>query len=78
MSTSKSKEAQSLTWDEQILHHHTAMIKTYLEAYYANPQDQDWNNVFGNSLVHLIYLIYFHRPFSDYPERGHEPLSQFL
>jgi hypothetical protein len=77
MSTPKSKEAQGLTQDEQILYHYVAMIKKDLEAYCKNPQGQDnWNNVFVNCLV-CLYLIHFHRPFSDYLERAYELLSQF-
>jgi len=78
MSTPESEEAQGLTRDEQILHHYAAMIKKDLEAHRENPQGRDnWNSVFANRLVCLIYPIHFHIPFSDYPERLYEFLSQF-
>jgi hypothetical protein len=55
MSTPESKEAQDLTWEEQILHHHAAMVKKDLEAYHANPKSQgDWRNLFRHRLVCLI------------------------
>lgn len=78
MSTSKSEEAQSLTQDEQILHHYAAMIKKDLEARCGNTQSQDnRNNLLKTRLVRFIYPIHLHRPFSDYPERLYGLLSQF-
>jgi len=59
MSTFNS-EAQDFTEEEQILHHHVAMIKKDLEAYHTYPRTQeDWNASFKNHLVHFILVIQF-------------------
>jgi len=57
MSTLK---AQDLTQDEQILHHHAAIIKKDLEAYHAYTRSkEDWNNLFINHLACVILLVHF-------------------
>lgn len=50
--TSNSGGALGLSEDEQILHHHAAMIKKDLEAFNAISRSQeDWIDVFKNHLV---------------------------
>ena len=67
MSISNSGEAQEfkLSQEEQILHHHAAMVKRDLEAYrtYFRSQE-DWNTLFKTSLARFILAIHFYRPFS--------------
>ena len=66
MVTSNSREAQELTQDEQILHHHAAMVKKDLEAYCAYSRDkEDWEYLFTDRLVCFILAIHFYQPFSD-------------
>ena len=55
MSTSDSREAQNLTGEEQILHHHAAMVKKDLEAYKAISRSRrDWQKLFTDRLACLI------------------------
>jgi hypothetical protein len=55
MSTPNFKETQHLTQDEEILHHHVAVIKKDLEAYHACFRSKkDWNCLFKKHLVHLF------------------------
>ena len=73
MSTSNSGGAQEskLAQEEQILHHHAAMIKKDLEAYRAYSRSQeDWKNLFKNRLARFIPAIHFYRPFSDLSRRN--------
>ena len=66
MPTSNSEGAQALNEEEQILHHHAAMVKKDLEAYRAYFRDQeDWKDLFKDHLVCFIHRIYFYRSFSD-------------
>ena len=54
MSTSNSEGVQNLTQEEQVLHHHAAMIKRDLEAYHAHPRSQeDWKGLFKSRLARL-------------------------
>jgi hypothetical protein len=63
--------AQDLTKEEQILHHHAAVIKKDLEAYHTYPRTQEgWNASFKNHLVLFILVIQFVQPFSDFPRRN--------
>jgi hypothetical protein len=55
MSTSNSEQAQDLTQEEQILHHHAAMIKKDLEAYHAYSRSgREWKDLFKKSLARLF------------------------
>jgi hypothetical protein len=66
MLTPNSGRPQDLTQEEQILHHHAAMIKRDLEAYRAYARSQeDWKDLFQNSLASFILEIHFYKPFSD-------------
>jgi hypothetical protein len=66
MATSNSGGAQELTQDEQILHHHAAMVKKDLEAYRAYSRGkEDWEYLFTDRLVRFILAIHFYQPFSD-------------
>jgi len=68
MSTSK---AQDLTPDEQILHHHAAMVKRDLEAYHIYIRSkEDWRDLFIDHLACVILIIHFHKPFSDSSRRN--------
>lgn len=59
------RNSQDLTQEEQILHHHAAMIKKDLEAYHAYSRtEEDWKELFKNRLARLILIIYFYKPFS--------------
>jgi hypothetical protein len=52
MSTSNFGGAQDLTQEEQILHHHAALIKKDLEAYRAYSRSQeDWKDLFKSCLA---------------------------
>lgn len=54
MSASNSTGAQGLTQEEQILHHHAAMVKRGLEVYHANPTSRsqnDWADLFQSYLA---------------------------
>jgi hypothetical protein len=49
---------QDLIHEEQILHHHAAMIKKDLEAYHANSSSrtqEDWIDLFENHLARFIF-----------------------
>jgi len=66
MSTSNSGGAQDLTQDEQILHHHAAIIKRDIEAYHAYSRSQeDWKDLFENHLARFILVTHIYKPFSD-------------
>ena len=66
MSTFSSGGAQDLIQEEQVLHHHAAMIKKDLEAYHAYSRSQeDWKDLFKNRLARFILAIHFYKPFSD-------------
>ena len=66
MSTSDTVGAQDLTQEEQILHHHAAMIKRDLEEYRACSVGQEgWKDLFKNHLARFILVIHFHKPFSN-------------
>jgi hypothetical protein len=55
MSTSDSREALDLTGDEQILHHHAAMVKKDLEAYNTIFRSRrDWQNLFTDRAARLV------------------------
>jgi hypothetical protein len=55
MSTSNFEKAQDLTHDEQILHHHAAMIKKDLEVYRTCSRSQeDWAHLFRDHLACLV------------------------
>jgi hypothetical protein len=55
MSTSNFGAARELTQDEQILHHHAAMVKKDLEAYRAcSRSEEDWEDLFTNRLARLF------------------------
>jgi hypothetical protein len=59
-----SNPGRDLTQDEQILHHHAAMIKKDLEAYHAYSRSQsDWKDLFKNRLACFILAIHFYQPF---------------
>ena len=65
MSTCNLEGVQDLTQDEQILHHHTAMIKKDLDAYRAHIRSkEDWVDIFTNHLACFILVIYFYMPIS--------------
>ena len=71
MSTSGSGGAQDLTQEEQILHHHAAMLKKDLEAYHAYSRSQDdWKDLFKSRLASSILENHFYKPVSDL-FRGH-------
>ena len=62
MSISNSEEAQALIEEEQILHHHAAMVKRDLEAYCAYSRNMDdWKDLFKDHLVCFILRTYFYR-----------------
>jgi hypothetical protein len=66
MSTSNAGGAQDLTQEEQILHHHSAMIKRDLEAYHAYSRSRkDWTYLFKKRLACFILAIHFYKSFSD-------------
>ena len=66
MSTYNFGGAQDLTQDEQILHHHAAMIKKDLDAYHTYSGGQEgWRDSFINRLASFILVICFYKPFSD-------------
>ena len=66
MLTPNAQGAQDLTQEEQILHHHAAVVEKDLEAYRAYSQSQgDWKKLFNEHLVHFILVTQFYRPFSD-------------
>jgi len=66
MSTSNFGGAQSLTQDEQILHHYAAMIKKGLDAYHAESRSKRyWKGIFKHHLVRSILANHFYKPFSD-------------
>jgi hypothetical protein len=66
MLTSNSRGTQDLTQDKQILHHHAAMVKKDLDAYYADARSNDnWNGIFINHLVHFCIAINFYELISD-------------
>jgi hypothetical protein len=46
---------QELTQEEQILHHHAAMVKRDLEAYRAYTRSQaDWEDLFTSRLARFM------------------------
>ncbi len=64
MSTSNSGEAQDLTEDEIILHHHAAIVKKDVEAYHAHSSSEnDWLDLFKDHLARFILIIHFYKPF---------------
>jgi len=66
MLTSNSEGAHNLTQEEQILHHHAAMVKKDLETYHAYFRSQEnWNDLFKRRLVHIILATHFYKPVSD-------------
>ena len=63
MSTSNFRGTPDLTQDEQILHHHAAMVKKDLDAYRAESGgNDDWNAVFINHLVRFCIKMDFYEP----------------
>ena len=73
MSTSNSGGAQDLALEEQILHHHAAMIIKDLETYHDHAYSRtknDWKNLFKSYLARFIPVIHFYRPFSDLSRRN--------
>jgi hypothetical protein len=66
MSAPNAGEVQGLTQEEQILHHHAAMIKKDLEAYHAYSRSkEDWNDLFRNCLARIILETHSYKPVSD-------------
>jgi len=66
MSKPNAQGAQDLTQEEQILHHHAAVVEKDLEAYHTYSQSQgDWKKLFNEHLVCFILVTQFYRPFSD-------------
>ena len=64
MLTSNSGEAQDLTEDEIILHHHVAIVKKDVEAYRAHSSSEnDWLDLFKDHLACFILIIHFYKPF---------------
>ena len=64
--TPNSERVQNLTQSEQILHHHAAIAKRYLEAYIACSRSQeDWIDLFREHLACFILTIHAYMPFSD-------------
>lgn len=71
MSTSNSGGVQELTQEEQILHHHAAMVKKDLEAYHAYSRSQDdWKDLFKSRLASFFLANHFYKSVSD-SFRGH-------
>jgi hypothetical protein len=66
MLASNSGGSQDLTPDEQILHHHAAMIQKDIEAYCAYPGgEKSWKKRFKDHLVRFILVPHFDRPFTQ-------------
>jgi hypothetical protein len=64
MSAYNSGRAQDLTQDEQVLHHHAAIIRKDLEAYHAySRSEEDWRDLFKSHLACVIPMIYIYKPF---------------
>ena len=71
MSTSNSGD-QSLTQDEQTLHHHAAVVKRDVEIYHAfSRSDENWKALFKDHLVCFILEAYFYKSFSNSSRQNH-------